>query len=67
MAIVEDNNGLYRVYGWKNGLFNASSTTTTGQALADMAGSTINLASTEQVSAPFISASDVADIIAYVS
>ena len=67
MAIVEDNNGLYRVYGWKNGLFNGSSTTKTGQALADMAGSTINIASTEQVSAPFISAVDAAAIVSYVS
>tara|TARA_R110000803_G_scaffold73734_3_gene137615 strand:+ start:1815 stop:2348 length:534 start_codon:yes stop_codon:yes gene_type:complete len=48
-VILEDNNGLYWIYGWANGLTNNGTKASTGTALGDANGYTVALSGSEPV------------------
>lgn len=55
VAVVKDNNGLYRLYGRDDGLMLLGGSANSGTAWADRNGYTLNFTGNERELAPFVS------------
>lgn len=62
IAVFKDNNLTYRLFGRENGLRVESGAATTGTALGDRNGYTINLSGKEPEMAPFVQESVIATL-----
>lgn len=62
IAVIKDQNLTYRYFGRENGLRVESGAATTGTALADRNGYTINLSGKEPEMAPFVQESVIATL-----
>lgn len=62
IAVIHDNNDTYRLLGRTNGLRVASGAATTGTALADRNGYTLNFEGQEPELAPFVDSSVIATL-----
>ncbi len=63
--IATDRNGRNKIYGLKNGMFLTTHEGVSGQAGGDMSGWTLNFAGEEDATAPIISNTDLATLIAF--
>lgn len=62
LVLVKDRAGIWRIYGYENGLDVSISQKTSGAALADVAGATLTLTGGEPTQAPVVTAAFVATI-----